>query len=368
MGEVKMKSIREMVGTRAALAAVLGFSMAGCGAPGEDLGLSQEALTWGSWAPIPASPNADQYGATVVTKRNSSTFYAMTVPCCANSLQQVSGNVILNSFTPWIGVATAVSTKPGSTSWFGPSGIEALQNVLTAYGTYNAGSGFIDLKLGYSPYDGGTYSWSTMAGSATNSFSGHQPTLAYSNGWLYLFVQKPDNTVMFKRNNVGTGFNASGWSASWTALGAPTWKFTGIAAAASGFDTITLLASDAVGSGGCFGMNLTASTASTITGWGFIGSCALTGYSTPALTPTGAAYTGSARMAVLTTDAGGSPIIKTALGNGTSWSAPTVVKTTGCTPVSNPAITQTRSNEELVVATTCNASPTVISYIKGTMP
>lgn len=342
--------------------AALAIALAGCGAEAEEVGVSQEAVTWSAWQQIAGGPVADQYGTAFISKQ-SSRFWSMVVPYDF-SLKQATWTGAGNSFTPWYtptaGPPSTLSSKPNSTSWLGGGGVDAAKNVVTAYMHY---SGNMDVVIGWSPASlGGTYQqWDTMPG--VSGFGSTQPALAYANGWLYLFAKKSfDNKVYFKRNNVSSGYSFANWSSSWTVIGTELLGGT-VSAAASGSNTITIAGSrlDATGNPSpCVVNSITASTAAIAnTGsWTSLPQCSP--FSTPGLATT-ASGTGPARMVIWASD----NTLKTTTGAGTSFSGFTSLPS-GCTPVSDPAITEITSSGEMAIGTTCSGSSSVVSWIKRT--
>lgn len=365
-----MKSINGGRGVWFVLLSALGALAMGCGAEagGEELGESQQALTWGSWAQIPSSPLADQFGVAFASKKHFR-FSAYVVPYDATLRQDTWSGINFAGWTTLTGgtSTTNVHSKPTGTSWLGSGGVDASRNLLLAYLHYNDVTGAVDLRFGWSPESEGsgtTFTWTTLTGS--NDISLSPPALAYANGYAYVFVKKNDNKIYFKKNNVSAGYNTANWSASWSVVGTSTMG-GGVAAAASGSNTITVAASPVSGGSACLINAVTASTGavSNTGAWSSITGCSQSAFSTPGLAATGSGLNGLARIVVLKS---GSPnTLATATGSGTSstWSSFTTLPS-GCTPISDPAITQIKSSGDIAFGTLCSASSTVPSWIQMT--
>lgn len=332
---------------------VLGAAVAalacGCGGGVDDVAepnveTAQEALSYSSWATPPTFAAAAQYGPTFVQK-NPGVFWGLVVPY-DNTIQR---NVYSNgSWLGWGGTGgspTNVGSKIAATSWLGPGGTEDSKNVALAY----VSSLDSKIRVAVAPTGQGIVgTWNAMTDVSVAS-----PALAYANGYLYLFARRlSDNRLVYKRNPVTSrSYSFSNWSSTWASLG--TEAVFGIGAAAVSSSTIGIVASRFDGSTTCRSLTLNVSSAGTVaSSWASISGCSLSPYSIPAMVGTGPGGTSGARVVLFGSDG----TLKTGTSsNGTSY-ALSQVPTNGCTPTSNPTVTQYTSSGLIALGTTCNGS------------
>lgn len=346
-----MKLVSRWIGLRVAFAGALASCTLGCGAgPTEDeeLGISQEAITFGGWQAELTGKAFSQYGPALLTKKTgnatSSVWWALTVPYDNVAWRRVRSNGAWFGGWDALGGGGSIAARPATVTWPGPT----TRNAAIALVNW---SGIV--KVGVAPEGAGVVStWTDLS---VSGFSTSQPALAFAGNYLYLFVKKnSDNQIWFKRNLTSTsGYNPANWSA-WQMIPAPSGSFGGslaggVAAAAVSNTRIVAVSASSIGGTECLASQVTIS--GSPTAWSPIAGCTKAAFSIPSMTSSDEGN-GGGRMAFTTS----ANVVRLGSGsaNGTTWSF-TNMPADGCVAGGIPAITQLE-NGTFVLATTCNGS------------